>query len=237
MNRFNQVILKNLPRIVVYWPRMKHMALCPQRYTGAQRYDMAMKCVRHVARMGGIEVEAFGLEHIPPEGGCLVCPNHQDKFDPLAIWLTHAQPISVVIDDAACHRPIIRDFARIIDAVKLEKTDMKSMYRMTEEVTRHLKSGGRFILFPERQYEEDYHTLRPFMAGCFRSAIRSGTPILPVAIIDSFHAFAENRPAPVRVGVHYLEPIRPEEYEGLRTKEVSDLVRSRIQAALDCYQH
>ena len=236
MNRFYRVILRNLPRITAYFPRMKRMALRPYRYTRQQRYNMAMKCVRHVARSGRIEVEAFGLEHIPAEDGCLICANHQDKFDPLAIWMTHAQPVSVVISDDACHRPLIRDFVRIVDAIKLKKNNLKSMYRMTEEMTQRLREGERFILFPEGRYEEEYHMLLPFMPGCFRSAIRAEKPIVPVAIVDSFRAFAEDTHQAVRVGVHYLEPILPSEYSGLRTTDVSELVRARIQCALDEFQ-
>ena len=236
MNRFYRVILKNLPRITAYFPRMKRMALLPQRYSREQRWDLAMRCVRHVARTGKIEVEAYGLENIPEEDGCLFCANHQDKFDALAIWLTHDRPVSAVISDAACHRPLIRDFVRMIDAVRLKGDNLRSMYRMSEEITRRLREGERFIIFPEGRYERSDHALLPFKPGSFRSAILAERPIVPVAIVDSFQAFAEDTHRAVRVGVHYLEPLLPGEFAGLRTNEVAELVRGRIQVALDEFQ-
>ena len=170
MKRFHRVILKNLPRLTLYLPRIKRMTLRPMRYTRSQRHEMAMRIVHAVARSGKIEVEAFGQENIPLDGGCLICANHQDKFDPLAIWLTHKQPASVVIDDAACHRPVIRDFVRIVNAVRLQKDNLKSMYRMTHEITERLRAGERFILFPEGRYEERYQKFRllyPALKGVF----------------------------------------------------------------------
>ena len=237
MNRFYKIILKNLIWVPFILPRMRLMAKHPERYTEEQRYALAMKVVQLVADSGSIQVRSHGMEHIPSEGGCLICPNHQDKFDPLAIWLTHKSPVSVVIDDAACHRPVICDFVPMVDGIKLLKNDLKGMYRATEEVRRKLQQDKRYILFPEGQYEEEYHTLRPFMTGCFRSAMKANKPILPVAIVDSFRAFAYNEPAPVLVDVHYLPPILPADYAGLNTSDVSEMVRTRIQEALDRFQN
>ena len=235
MNRFYTVILRNLHNVVFRLPRMMWMARHPERYSEQRKYKMCMSVVRMVTRGGGIRVEAYGLENIP-EGPCLVCPNHQDKYDPLAVWETYPTPINVVIDDAACHRPVIREFTTLLNSIKLEKRSLKSMYKMAGELSQRMSAGEKFILFPEGQYEEDYSTLLPFMAGCFRSALEAEVPVLPVAIINSFHIFAENRKKPV-VQIHYLPPVMPDDFKGMKTRTLSDLVRDRIQETVDLFQN
>ena len=39
--------------------------------------------------------------------------------------------------------------------------------------------------------------------------------------------------APVSVQMHYLAPIAYEEYKDLKTVEIAELVKSRIQACID----
>ena len=39
----------------------------------------------------------------------------------------------------------------------------------------------------------------------------------------------------VKVQLHYLQPIEYEEYKDLKSVELADLVKQRIQAAIDTY--
>lgn len=236
MNRFTQVLVKNIPNMIAYYPKMRAMAKNPERYTEDEKYAFAMQLVNIVAKSADIHVDAVGVENIPKDGGCLICPNHQDKFDPLAIWMTSPRNLGVVLDDAACHRPFIGEFVNIVESYRLDRSDLKSMRSMTDGIAKNLENGKSFIIFPEGRYEKDYGKLLPFMAGCFRSSINSKTPIVPTAIIDSYHAFSESSPPPVKITVRYLKPIMPDEFEGLKTKELSEIVRKRIQDALDTYQ-
>ena len=70
--------------------------------------------------------------------------------------------------------------------------------------------------------------MQDFMAGSFKCAVRAKAPIVPVAIIDSYKAFGINSLRKVRTQVHFLEPIFYEEYAGMKTTEIADLVKARI---------
>jgi 1-acyl-sn-glycerol-3-phosphate acyltransferase len=54
-----------------------------------------------------------------------------------------------------------------------------------------------------------------------------------MAFIDSFRVLDEKGSHPVRVQLHYLKPIPYEEYAGMKTVEVAELVKSRIQQCID----
>lgn len=236
MNRFTKIIYKLIPTMLHKYIFMIFMCKFPKLFSKETKWKIPMQFPHKVIKASGVKVNTFGLENIPKDRAFLLCSNHQDKCDPCLIWDTCPVPINVVVADSACHRAVIREFTTLIDAVKLEKDNLKSMLKMTEEITERLAAGESFILFPEGGYEENPYELSPFMSGSFRSALRSKVPILPVALINSFHIVKENRPLPITVEVHYLPPIYPEEFDGMKTKELSALVRDRIQACVTEFQ-
>jgi 1-acyl-sn-glycerol-3-phosphate acyltransferase len=77
--------------------------------------------------------------------------------------------------------------------------------------------------------------LLPFKGGTFKSAVRAKCPIVPCALIDSYKPFDEKSIAPVTVKLIYLKPICYEEYKQLKTPEIADLVKSRIEEAIKEY--
>ena len=72
-----------------------------------------------------------------------------------------------------------------------------------------------------------------FKAGSFKIALKTKAPIVPVALIDSYKVFNSFCLGPVTTQVHYLKPILYDEYGGLKTHEIADLVKVRIQEKLD----
>ena len=74
---------------------------------------------------------------------------------------------------------------------------------------------------------------RIFDMGTFRTAIKAKCPVVPIAFIDCFKVLDQKGSKPVSVQMHYLKPISYEEYKDLKTVEVAELVKSRIQEVLD----
>ncbi len=74
--------------------------------------------------------------------------------------------------------------------------------------------------------------LLPFKGGTFKSAVKAKCPIVPCALIDSFKPFDEKSIEPVTVKLIYLKPILYEEYAAMKTPEIAELVRQRIETAM-----
>ena len=72
-----------------------------------------------------------------------------------------------------------------------------------------------------------------FHGGSFRCAVKTKCPIIPIAFVDSFRVLDQKGSEPMRVQIHYLQPIEYEEYAGMTATEVAALVKSRIQAKID----
>ena len=74
-----------------------------------------------------------------------------------------------------------------------------------------------------------------FHGGSFRCATKSKCPILPLALIDSFKVLDQKGSDPVTVQMHYLPVIPYEEYADLKPAQLAELVRSRIQEAIQAH--
>ena len=55
-----------------------------------------------------------------------------------------------------------------------------------------------------------------FKPGCFKVSIKTQTPIVPVALIESYKAWNSSYIRTVTTQVHFLEPIYYEEYKGMK---------------------
>ena len=231
MLRFIQVIVCNLPRIYMI-PKMGHKARSG-RYTEEKRYAYARLTVNRMKKSGHITTIGYGMENLPKEGGYVMFPNHQGKYDALGIIATHEKPCSVVIDDAKSHVILTQQFVDMLHGKRMIKDDLKQSVRIISEVAEEVAAGRRYIIFPEGGYFHNHNEVREFKPGCFKSAMRARAPIVPVVLIDSYKVFEVWSLKPVTTQVHYLPPILYEEYKGMSTREVSDMVHERISRQIE----
>ena len=215
---------------------MVYMAFHQNKYTEDEMYAYCLKMIKFAVDTAGLRVEAYGLENIPENDGFYICANHQEKFDPLAIWYTFPRKTGVILDDVATHRPFIREVCRLIKSQKLIKHNPHSVVKAYSEITKELKAGNNYMVFPEGGYETTACQLDEFHAGSFKSAQRAHCTILPVAVIDSYCIFDKGFKTSRPIQIHYLKPILPDEYDGMSTTEIAELVKGRIKAHLDIYQ-
>ena len=236
MLRFIYVIIMNVFRAPYIVPKMRREAEHPERYTEEERYNLARHVVRLMKLSGKIHTKAYGIENLPKEGGYIMYPNHQGKYDALGIIHTHKLPCSIVMDKMKSNSFLVKEFMDLIQGKRLEKDNVRQAITIIHEVSEEVASGRRYILFPEGGYEfNNKNHVAAFKAGCFKSAVKAKAPIVPVALIDSYKVFNSFNFKKVFTQVHYLKPIFYEEYKNMKTNEIALLVRERIQKVIDAY--
>lgn len=230
MFKFIYVIFKNLHRIPYMVTRMKKEAEHPELYTEEQRYDLVQKVIQIINHSAHITTIATGIENLPKDGGYIMYPNHQGKYDALGIMCTHPKPCSFVMDKFKSHTIIVREFVDLVQAKRIEKDNVRQGISIINQVASEIKNGRRFILFPEGGYAfNNKNRVEDFKAGSFKIAIKSKAPIVPIALIDSYMPFNSFHIGPVTTYVHYLPPIYYDEYRTMKTPEIAQLVKSRIE--------
>lgn len=229
MLRFLYVIIMNLFRAPYMISRMRFEADHPECFSEQKRYELNRHVIRIMCRTGKITTKCYGLENLPKNGGYVMCPNHQGKFDALAIMLCHEEPCSVVMDIKKSKTILVREFIDLVQGKRLDKSDVRQAMTVIREIAQDVRSGKRYIIFPEGGYENNNNNLLgEFKPGSFKSATMARAPIVPIALVDSYRVFNSSYFKPVTVQVHFLPPISHEEYRGLKTPEIAAIVRQRI---------
>lgn len=228
MLRFFYVIIISLPFILFYLGKAFYIEKHDDKYTETDRYVIAQRAVSLLQRNGFIHTNVFGAENLPNEGGYVMYANHQGKYDALGIISGHSKPCTVMIDDKRSHKLVTTQFITLLKGIRLDKTDMKEQMKTIMKVVEQVKEGRRIIIFPEGGYYHNRNEVHDFLPGAFKCAIKSQSPIIPVALIDSYKPFELNSLKPVTTQVHFLPPIHYEDYKDLTSKEIAELTRSKI---------
>lgn len=233
MLRFGYVILGNLYRAWMI-PVMDYYARHPEKYSEKFRYEYDQHVIRLMNHTGRIHTTAYGKENIPDsENGYVMFANHQGKYDALGIMLSHEKPCSVVMDDARSHGPLVRQFIDLVQGKRLKLDDLRQAAGIINEITKEVKQGRKFIIFPSGGYEHrNRNRVDAFKPGCFKSAMKAKAPIVPVALVDSWKVFDLWSLRKIETKVVYLKPMYYEKYKELNSKTICQIVYDRICKAV-----
>ena len=100
-------------------------------------------------------------------------------------------------------------------------------------MTKEVQSGRKYLIFPEGTRSRNGNVMGEFHGGSFRCALKAKCPIVPIALVDSFKVLDQKGSKPLTVQLHYLEPIPYEQFQHMKTGEIAELVKNRIQEVLD----
>lgn len=232
MSRLVYVCILSLPFILYYLWKAWYVDRHSWRYDEADRYKFARRMVAIMKHNGHIRTNAYGTENLPETGGYIMYANHQGKYDTLGIISVHKKPCTVLMDEKRSHLILADQFISLLKGCRIDKTNMKSQVNAILHVVDEVKDGRRYIIFPEGGYDKNQNNVNHFLAGSFKCAMKSQSPIVPVALVDSYKPFGVNSLKPVTTQVHFLEPIYYEQYKDMTSKEIAELVRTQIVEAI-----
>lgn len=228
------VIFMNLFRAPYMISKMRAYADHPEKYSEEQRYHLVRHAIYLMKKTGKIKTEAYGTENLPQDGGYVMIPNHQGKYDVLGIMSTHEKPCSFVMDKKKSHTILVREFIDLVQGYRLEIDNPRQGIKIINQVAEDVAAGKRFIIFPEGGYSfNNRNQVYNFKPGSFKIAVKAKCPIVPIVLIDSYKVFNSWHIGPIMTYVYYLTPITYEEYKGMKTPEIAKLVSTRIKEKID----
>ena len=203
-----------------------------EKYDSYTRYAFLHKVIPIIIRRGRVKIHVTGLENLPSENGYVLFPNHQGLFDALAIIQTHERPLVTVMKKEVKNTILLKQVITMLQAEVIDRDDIRQSMKVIMNMTRRVKEGEIFVIFAEGTRSRQGNSLLEFKGGSFKSAMNAKSPVVPVALIDSFKAFDTGSIRKLTVQVHYLKPLYYEDYKGMKSIElaemVSDLIREKI---------
>lgn len=206
-----------------------------------ERVPFAMRCseafgawvLRRLAR----QIDVVGLDNVPREGAAILAGNHISWVDPvfLACWLTPARgrPIHWMGKAEALRWPLVGAFLRAngVFGVRRGAADLEA-FRLAERV---LADGHLLGIYPEGTRSRDAR-LAQFREGAALLALRSGAPVLPVAVSGTHRLWRRGSLLPRPVALIRLvigPPLRLERGEGRdAVTRAAEQMRAAVAALL-----
>ncbi|MGL5435023.1 MAG: lysophospholipid acyltransferase family protein [Lachnospiraceae bacterium] len=233
MIRITYMVFKCFFRVPVWLYNIWKLGRPDDNHTEQERYDYLRNVVKNVNRAGKVEVSVFGQENIPAENGFILFPNHQGLYDMLALIDSCPNPVGVVIKKEASKIFLVKQVVELLHGIPMDRNDLRSSLQIIKQMSKEVTEGRNYIIFAEGTRSRDGNRILEFKSGTFKSAINAKCPIVPVALIDSFRPFDIVSIKREKVQVHYLEPLYPDQYVGLKSKEIAYLVHNKIQEKID----
>ncbi len=186
-------------------------------------------------RAGRVKIEAHGLENLPEKDGFIMFPNHQGLFDVLVFFESCPRPFAFVIKKEAADIILLKQVREALGSLVMDREDIRQSMKVIQTMAEEVKKGRNFLIFPEgTRSRQGNHTLE-FKGGTFKSAVKAKCPIVPCALIDSFIPFDEKSIRPVTVHLYYLKPLYYEEYQNMKTTEIAEEVKRRIDEQIEAH--
>lgn len=233
MNRIVYMVIKNIIQAPVWFYHLVQMGKDSDSHTEQERYDYLRNMVKTINRKGRVSVDVHGIENLPKEDGFVMFPNHQGLYDALALIEASNRPFSTVVKKEAANIILIKQVLAVVRGLSLDREDPRDGIRVITDITRAVKNGRNYLIFPEGTRSKKGNQLLDFKAGTFKCAVNAKCPIVPVALIDSFKPFDISSIKKETVQVHFLEPILYEQYMGMKTPEIAHLVHDKIQEEIN----
>lgn len=233
MKRILLMVFRNILLVPFMWIKLCYYASHADKFTDEQHRKLLWYITDRANKGGNVIVDAYGLENLPKENGYIMYPNHQGMYDMLAIINVIQRPLSGVMKKEAAKLPFLKQVIACMHGYALDRENVRQGMEVILNVAKDVKNGKNFVIFPEGTRSKNGNNLLPFKGGSFKAATKSKCPIVPVALIDSFKPFDTNSIEPVTVQVHFLEPMYYEEYKDMKTVEIAEIVKNRIQETIN----
>lgn len=151
-------------------------------------YTMISALLRLIYRLL-FRLEASGREHVPEDGGVVLCSNHISLLDPPAIGILLKRRIRFMAKAELFNIPLFGAAIKALGAFPVKRGGVgKETIRTAFQL---LQDGEIMGIFPEGTRNTDQSVAAK--KGAAMIALRSGAAVVPVAIIGSYKLFRKTR--------------------------------------------
>lgn len=175
------------------------------------------------------KVDFRGKEKFPLTGPVIVAPNHLSNNDPPIIGFALPRHVSFMAKEELFKNPIFAAVIKWLGAFPVHRGGVdKIAIRRAREILKENKVLG---IFPEGSRQKEGHLGR-FHDGVASMALRTGTPIVPVAVIGT-DKMVRGQIACIVGDSILVEKAKPT-IENMQA--VNEELRNRLQQLIDDYK-
>ncbi len=199
--------------------------------------DAYMKFMMHIVFtsinfLSGANVIYIGFDRIPSDVPVLYVANHESFFDVLMTLTRLPGKICFVAKKQFEKIPIFAQALQLYNTLFIDRDNVKQGLKTILEAIERVKKGMSIFIFPEGTRSRD-GKMNDFKEGSMKIAVKSGCPIVPIAIANTANVFENHFPklTAVPVVIEVLDPVIPSDYDAKEQKHLGKLCKERIEDA------
>lgn len=200
-------------------------------------YKLMQKLTTDMIRASGMELSIRGLENLPKEGPVLYVANHNSIFDPVVIVNVINDPCILVGKKEISSMPLINKWFDALGCIYIDREDKRQSLECILKGISELKSGQSIIIFPEGTRTTG-DEMKPFKEGTFKLALKSGVPVVPIAIKNTDKVYEETKlikKADVYINIGRM--IKTSEMDSELRKQLPKIAENKVQQLLEEINH
>lgn len=187
MWKYLRLVFVFVPKLIwAYFAWIFAYSRHPEKYPLSQRYAKAHKLCLQFVKDIRLDVHHQGLGYIRRQKPQYIIVNHFGFLDPIVIMAITDKHLLFVAKKEAKKMPFIGRILQSIDAVFLNREDLKQEVKAMSKVKKILQGGRTVVIFPEgtrnRKYSADLGMFKP---GAFKVPEVLDVEIVPVAVIGT----------------------------------------------------
>ncbi|MEX0737614.1 MAG: lysophospholipid acyltransferase family protein [Bacteroidota bacterium] len=183
-----------------------------------------------ILRLYGIRVSLEGGEHLNPSEKYIYVSNHASMFDIPAVLLGIPDQIRIVMKKELTRIPFFGWAMALGPYIVIDRFHAKDAARSLDQAAERMRNGASVLLFAEGTRTLD-GKLQAFKRGAFALASKSGVPIIPVAINNTFRILPKGsrivRPAHITLVLG-----RPIPTQGISGKQAEMKLMEEVHQAI-----
>lgn len=199
--------------------------------SGRMYHTIGRTWAKLICRLYGIKVVVHGTEYIEPTKQYIYVSNHASMFDIPAVMAGIPDQIRIVLKRELTRIPVFGWCLALGPYVVIDRADPRDAMRSIEEAAARIRGGASVLLFAEGTRTLS-GKLQSFKRGAFALAAKSGVPIIPVAINNTFRILPKGslRVQPTDISVVLGKPIAT---LGINGKESEKKLMEDVHRAIE----
>ena len=207
---------------------------------GQMQHRFARLWARLILKTAGCPLTIVGAENLDGSRPCVYASNHISALDIPVLY--HALPFQfrIMAKQELFRYPFMGWHLRRSGQIPIDRDTTRSALRSLRQASEAIRRGMPLLVFPEGGRSANGQ-VQPFLGGAFFVAIRSGAPIVPMAIVGSFEAVPMNsfviKPRPADAGggkpipTEQFTPREMDRLAAIAQKAVEDLYYARAEVS------
>ena len=173
-----------------------------------------------------------GMENLPVRGPVIVITNHKSNIDPVIVGMLCDRPLRYMAKKELFRNAALSRLISTLGAFPVDRGsgDREALATSLEVLT----EGGALLMFPEghRQSDDEVHE---FLPGVAMIALRSGAPVVPLAMRGTQHILHGGRPGLPALRAEIGPPISFDGLQGRNSKTYHEAARRMRTAVAELY--